>query len=346
MSRLTVTNKRIISISRRTDIPAFYGEWFMNRLEEGFAGWENPFNVQKIITSLKPDDVMAFVFWSKNYRPFIEQLKKIKESNIPVMLNYTITGLPNIFECNLVEAEDAIESLKEIGVIFSPEHINWRYDPIVVSNVTDENYHLEKFRWLAKRLAGHVTRCYFSFAIMYGKVERNFKKFEQEQQIKVIDLEECQKLSLASKLTDIAQEYGIQMYTCCGDYLRADPRIKKAHCVDGEILEQLYPGCHKGSEKPTRKECGCTESTDIGKYDTCPHGCIYCYANINKERAVKLHREHDSDSAFLGFTKVDSDKCIAEIAEKERLKAEERITIPKKTKKLSAENVGQMGLGF
>jgi len=290
---------------------------------------------------------MAFVFWSKNYRPFLEHLETFKENNIPVMFNYTITGLPKVFECNLVEPEDAIESLKTISNIYSPEHVNWRYDPIVVSTVTDENYHLERFRCLAERLAGYVTRCYFSFAIMYGKVERNFKKFEQEQQIKVINLEEDQKLLLASKLTDIAQEYDIQMYTCCDDYLLADSRIKKAHCIDGEILEKLYPDCRKSSEKPTRKDCGCTESTDIGIYDTCPHGCIYCYANINKERAVKLNREHQPESAFLGFSKADSDKCLTEIAEKERLKAEERRpALPKKIKKLSAENVGQMGLGF
>ncbi len=339
--------KKIISVSRRTDIPAFYGDWFMKRLEEGFAGWVNPFGGQKYKVSLKREDVMAFVFWSKNYRPFLKHLEIIRENSIPVMFNYTITGLPAVFECNLVEPEDAIESLKVISNSYSPDHVNWRYDPIVVSTVTDENYHLERFRWLAERLTGHVTRCYFSFAIKYGKVERNFKKFEQEQQVKVVDLDEHQKLLLASKLTDIAQEYGIQMYTCCDDYLLADSRIKKAHCIDGEIIERLYPGCHKGSEKPTRKDCGCTESTDIGIYDTCPHGCIYCYANINKERAVKLNSDHQPESAFLGFSKVDSDKFIAEIAEKELLKAEEKKpVIQKKSKKLSAENVGQMGLGF
>lgn len=191
---------KIISVSRRTDIPAFYPDWFMNRLAEGFAGWVNPFGGQKYKVSLTHEDVMAFVFWSKNYEPFIEQLKKIRERNIPVMFNYTITGLPNIFECNLVEPEKAIENLKEISRLYSPDHINWRYDPIVVSTVTDESYHLERFRWLAERLTGHVTRCYFSFAIMYGKVERNFKKFEQELQINVVDPEKNQKLSLASKL--------------------------------------------------------------------------------------------------------------------------------------------------
>lgn len=307
---------KIISVSRRTDIPAFYGDWFMRRLEEGFVGWENPFGGQRILTSLIPEDVRALVFWSKNYRPFLPHLMSIRERNIPAMFNYTITGLPKVFECDLVEPEDAIASLKEISNLYSPEHINWRYDPIVITSRTDAAYHLERFRWIAEQIAGNVSRCYFSFAIMYGKVERNFKKFEQENRITASDLDNDRKLSLAVKLTDIAQEYGITMHTCCGDYLLADNRISKAHCVDGDILERLYPTCDKGSEKPTRKECGCTESTDIGKYDTCPHGCIYCYANINKERADKLHAEHDPDSAFLGYAKVKSDEFLKDIYEK------------------------------
>lgn len=298
--------KKIISVSRRTDIPAFYGDWFMNRLEAGFAGWENPFGGQKILTSMKQEDVTAFVFWSKNYRPFLEHLAVIRQQQIPVMFNFTITGLPHVFECNLVEPEDAIDSLKQISSMFSPEHVNWRYDPIVISSVTDEAFHLKRFRWLAEQLAGHVTRCYFSFAIMYGKVERNFRKFEQQNRITVSDPARLQRIGLAEKLTDIAMGYGIQMYTCCGDYLIDGDRIKKARCVDGEILERLYPDCNGGNEKPTRKECGCTESTDIGKYDTCPHGCIYCYANINKERAIKLYNSHDPDSAFLGYTKEET----------------------------------------
>lgn len=318
--------KRIISISRRTDIPAFYGDWFMHRLEAGFAGWENPFGGQKILTSLKPEDVMAFVFWSKNYRPFLPHLETIRERDFPAIFNYTITGLPHIFECNLVEPEEAIDSLKKISRLYSSEHINWRYDPIVISNVTDEKYHLERFRWLSDQLEGHVNRCYLSFAIMYGKVEKNFRKFYQENQTTVLDTDKQWRLSLAGKLTDIAQSHGIQMYTCCGDYLLADSRIRKAHCVDGEILEQLYPNCHNWSEKPTRKECGCTESTDIGKYDTCPHGCIYCYANINKERAVKLNKEHDPDSAFLGYTKDESDAFIKEIIEKRMSKVSSKGT--------------------
>ena len=305
--------KRIISISRRTDIPAFYGDWFMRRVEAGFAGWENPFNRQKILTSLKPEDVTAFVFWSKNFRPFLEHLRTIRERNIPAMFNYTITGLQHEFESNLVEPEDAIDSLKEISTLYSPEHINWRYDPIIISDRTDEEFHLERFSWLAGQLKGRITRCYFSFATMYGKVERNFRKFAQEQRLTMSDPNNAQRLALAGMLANIAGEHGIRMYSCCGDYLLADSRIGKGHCVDGEMLKQRYPDCRQSSAKPTRKECGCSSSSDIGSYDTCPHGCIYCYANINKERAIKLNKQHEPDAAFLGYSKAESDRFLQEI---------------------------------
>jgi len=103
------------------------------------------------------------------------------------------------------------------------------------------------------------------------------------------------------------------MFSCCGDYLVND-KIKNAHCINGHIIEQLFfPAGFSYSDKPTRKECGCTESTDIGTYDTCPHGCVYCYANMNKPRAYKVFRNHDKTSAFLGYTKSQSDCWLAEL---------------------------------
>lgn len=311
--RIYLHMKRIVSISRRTDIPAFYGAWFQRRLDEGFAGWENPFGGQKYLVSLKLEDVIAFVFWSKNYRTFLPVLERVRSLGYPTVLNYTITGLPHEFECNLVPAEDAIDSLKELSRIYSPDHINWRYDPIVVSSVAPPEYHENRFAELCARLQGHVKRCYFSYAIQYGKVARNFQRFESEHGIRFTDPPMPERIELARRLTNIAAAHGIEMFTCCGDYL-IDDRIKKAHCVDGEVISRLYyKGSWQGIERPTRKECGCTESTDIGKYDTCPHGCVYCYANINKDQADKSFKAHDPSSAFLGYTKAESDRFVEDI---------------------------------
>jgi hypothetical protein len=305
--------KKIISISRRTDIPAFYGDWFMRRMAEGFAGWENPFNRRKIVTSLKTEDVAALVFWSKSFRPFLPHLKTIREHAVPALFNYTITGMPHEFESNVVATDDAVDSLQELSRLYSPEHINWRYDPVILSDRTDEAFHLATFRRLAGQLQGHVTRCYISFVTGYRKVERNFRLLAQEKRITIVAPDYARRVTLAGMLTGIAAGYGIQVHSCCGEYLLVDSRIKKGHCVDGELLKQLYPGCIVGGIRPTRSECGCSDSSDIGCYDTCPHGCVYCYANSNKMQAERRYRIHDPESAFLGYTKAESDHFLQQL---------------------------------
>ncbi len=304
--------KRIISVSRRTDIPAFYGNWFMNRLKEGFAGVVNPFGGQKYIVSLRPEDVVCFVFWSKDFTPFIENLKTIDRLGYKFYFNYTITGLPSVFESN-VNKQSAIETLKLLSEMYSPVHINWRFDPIIISNNCSRDFYIKSFEELASQFAGHVKRCYFSFVTEYDKVRRNLEELKNSEGISTIDKNEQFKIDLANELAQIAANFGIQMFSCCGDYLLGE-KIGKAHCIDGAVIEQLfYSEGLQYIEKPTRKECGCTESTDIGTYDTCPHGCIYCYANANKQKAYKAFGNHDKNSAFLGYTKSQSDKWIAQI---------------------------------
>jgi hypothetical protein len=306
-------SKRIISVSRRTDIPAFYGDWFMNRLKEGFAGVVNPFGGQRYFVSLRPEDVTCFVFWSKNFTPFLKNLKIIENLGYKFYFNYTITGLPSVFEHN-VDKKAAIETLKELSKMYSPRHINWRFDPIVLSSICERDYYIRAFEELASQLDGLIERCYFSFVTEYNKVKRNFEELEKTNSLKIINVSEDFKIDLANELADIAERFGIEMFSCCGDYL-VGGKIKKAHCIDGAIIEELfYPEGLSYNEKPTRSQCGCTESADIGTYDTCPHGCVYCYANANKSRAYKAFSNLDKESAFLGYGKSDSDKWLMEIA--------------------------------
>ena len=209
--------KSIISISRRTDIPAFYGDWFMNRLKAGFASYVNPFGGQKYIVSLKSENVICLVFWSKNYGPFIEKLRIIEDMGYTFYFNFTITGLPNIFECNVVTKETSIDTLKELSRMYSPNHINWRYDPIIISDVTDYDFHIKNFENIASRLDGYVERCYFSYAVRYGKVKRNFDKFQWENGVKIFDPDKNVRINLAGELAEIAKRYGIEMLSCCGE---------------------------------------------------------------------------------------------------------------------------------
>jgi hypothetical protein len=318
--------KRIISVSRRTDIPAFYGDWFMGRLKEGFAGVVGPFGGQKYIISLLPEDVICFVFWSKDFTAFLENLKVIEDLGYKFYFNYTITGLPKVFESK-VDKSSAIETLKTLSSMYTPKHINWRFDPIIITDTCGRDFYIHAFETLAAELQGLVERCYFSFVAEYNKVKLSFQQLERTKGVKVLQSTTDFKIELANELASIAQRYGIQMFSCCGDYLVND-KIKKAHCIDGSIIEELfYPQGLQYTEKPTRAQCGCTESTDIGTYNTCPHGCAYCYANVNKERAYKVFSKHERDSAFLGYSKSVSDRWLAEMYNKESRKDNKEISL-------------------
>jgi hypothetical protein len=290
---------RIVSVSRRTDVPAFYGEWFMGRLAEGFAVWENPFGRQLHRVSLRREHVRAFAFWSKNFRPFLPHLRDIKAAGLPCFFNYTITGMPRAFEPGVVETGDAVDSLKALSAMFSPDHVNWRYDPIVLSGTTETEYHIALFETLAAQLEGYVKRCIVSFVCMYGKVKRNFARFEAEQGVRFRDPPIEERRELAGRLAAIAARHGMTLHVCCGDAI-VGGAARKACCVDGDALSRLYFGGEwRGARRPTRTECGCIESTDIGSYDSCPHGCIYCYANVNKEKAERVFKAHDPQSELL-----------------------------------------------
>jgi hypothetical protein len=304
--------KRIVSVSRRTDIPAFYGQWFMGRVREGFAGVVNPFGGKRYVVSLQPEDVTCFVFWSKDFTPFLPHLETLDRLGYRFYFNYTVTGLPSVFESH-VDRSAALATLKRLSRQYSPPHVNWRFDPIVFSDISDGEFYLSVFEELAAELEGLVERCYFSFVTEYGKVRRNFAHLQETAGVKVLQRSQDEKVELASQLAAIAERHGIRMYSCCGDYLVGET-IRKGHCIDGAVIEQLFfPDGLEYKAKPTREECGCTESADIGTYDTCPHGCVYCYANADKCTADRAFGNHDVDSAFLGFGKNRSDAWLGEI---------------------------------
>jgi hypothetical protein len=270
----------------------------------------NPFGGKRYVVSLRPADVACFVFWSKDFTPFLQHLDALDRLGYRFYFNYTLTALPAVFESN-VDKDAAFKGLKYLSERYSPGHINWRFDPIIFSNITESAFYLNAFESLAARLAGRVERCYFSFVTEYGKVKRNFRQLRTHTSITVPDVHADEKIALADRLAAIAERYGIRMYSCCGDYLLSG-RIQKAHCIDGAIIERLFfPQGLDHHAKPTRKECGCTESIDIGTYDTCPHGCVYCYANADKATACQAFQKHDADSAFLGLGKSRSDEWLA-----------------------------------
>lgn len=305
--------KQTISVSRRTDVPAFYGDWFMQRVREGFAGVVNPFGGKRHLVSLRPEDVSCLVFWSKDFTPFVDSLEALHRLGYRFYFNYTVTGLPAIFESN-VNRVGALRTLKLLSERYGPACVTWRFDPIILSSVSDADHYRRTFERLARELAGLVERCTFSFVTEYGKVKRNFRALAQTTGVAVIDPGREAKVDLANRLAEIAAGCGMTMHSCCGDYLLGD-RIPKAHCVDGALIERLfYPEGLSYRARPTRPECGCTESVDIGTYDTCPHGCVYCYANANQAVARNAFERHEPDAAFLGFAKAECDAWVESLA--------------------------------
>ncbi len=283
---------KVISASYRTDIPAFYGEWFMNCVREGYVRYHNPFGPQVVNVSLKPEDVHAIVFWSKNFGPFLKHLDELDERGLDFYFHYTINGQPRVFEERVPPVEQAVETLLRLSDRYSKKHVMWRYDPILFSNITDETWHLETFERLSCLLEGATERCYISFAdLAYAKTARNMATLPSK--VRVSDPEDHIKVELALKLAEIAGSRGMQVYTCAEDFAAVGP-IQKGACVDKDVLDTLWPDkARKLKLSSNRGKCGCYDSRDIGAYDTCPHGCIYCYAVRNRPLALKRYREHD-----------------------------------------------------
>jgi len=291
----------IISASRRTDIPAFYSDWFMKRLDEGFVKYKNPFNQKIYSANISPNDVLAIVFWSKDFNPLIKHLDRL-DKNYRFYFHFTITGHPKIFEHSTPSVEKAIDTFKILSERYSPYHVIWRFDPIIFSNVTPLNYYIEKFNYISNKLKGYTHSCYFSFVqAYYSKVRRQFAIIETNSNIKFMKPSTEDQIYLLNFMKEASKQCGMILYSCCQNQF-ADSQIKKASCIDKHLLEKLFPNINFPIKKnPTRKECGCYKSIDVGAYDTCPHGCVYCYANINKDKALNYFETHQQNAVSLYF---------------------------------------------
>jgi len=285
----------IISASRRTDIPAFYMPWLLNRLRAGSVSYPNPFSGQVYSVSLQPEDVHSIVFWSKHYGPLLPHLNELTERGYRFYCHYTITGAPRLLEPSTPPWPTSVEVFRTLAAWTSPGHVEWRFDPIVFTPDLDATFYLDRFHTLAAARAGATRRCYFSFATFYGKVKTRL----QRAGIDYLDPPQEEKQALIGAMADVAAEYGITLYACCQEAL-ATGRVQPAHCVDGALLAELFPDRPPVSQlSPTRAGCGCMASRDIGVYDTCPFGCLYCYANQDHPTALSRNRAHQADGELL-----------------------------------------------
>jgi len=294
----------IISASRRTDIPKFHASWFMGRVREGRVAVRNPYSGQRSEVSLCPEDVRAIVFWSKDYRPLERHLDELDRRGFRYLFQFTITGLPRIFEERVPDAETAVATARRLAGRTSPAQVLWRFDPIVISDLTGAGETIERFARLARMLEGATQRCTVSFMEFYAKVKRNMAPVEAAQGLRFRNPAIEEKRAIAGRLAAIAATHGIALVSCCNDDLiqaGGGWEVGKGRCVDASLIDALFPD-RAGVSKPgpTREACGCALSRDIGAYDTCPQGCFYCYANANQDLARRRHAAQDPRALALG----------------------------------------------
>ena len=288
----------IISASYKTDIPTFYGKWFMNRLEEGFCYMVNPYNRRAYKVDLGPESVDAFVFWTKNIGPFMPMLKQVNNLKYPFMVQYTINGYPRSLETSVVNPERSIQQLKEISEKYGSRVAVWRYDPIVFTSETPLDFHRRQFEALAKQLEGYTDEVVVSFAHLYKKTKSNLERAARENKFELEDLDDAEKVNLAREFWHMADSKNIKLTICSQDEYLSEG-IEATKCVDAERLSDIAKRPFNTKLKGNRTDCGCYESRDIGEYDTCPHGCVYCYAVRSQDIAKSRYRDHDPESPFL-----------------------------------------------
>ncbi len=281
----------IISASRRTDIPNYYFEWFLNRIKDGFLYVRNPYN-KKIIkkVSLIYHDVSFIVFWTKNPKPMIDKLHKLKNYNY--YFQFTLNPYGKDIEKNLLSKNDEIiNTFRLLSQKIGKEKVIWRYDPILITEKYSIDYHIKYFEKLASKLENYTEKCIISFIDIYSKVKRN------TEYLNILNINEHDVRTILKCFSNIALAYNIKLETCSEQLdLLKEENIKNTKCIDDELISRILGyDINIKKDKNQRKLCGCIKSQDIGAYNTCFNNCVYCYANYSEamvERSKLLYNEY------------------------------------------------------
>lgn len=272
----------IISASRRTDIPAFYAPWFMERIREGEVIVRNPFNRSlKRTVSLRPEDVDVIVFWTRNARPLLSYLDELEQRGFRYVFLYTITGYGPPLEKNAPSLEPALDTFKALSHKIGPERITWRFDPIINIAGKGEDWVLSRFEKIAGALRNDTKRVIISFLDFYQKAVRRLAALEEESGLQVVAVtnENAFVKRTATTLAALAGANNLAIQSCAEKTGLERFGIKPGGCIDGALLNQTFGLNSKvGKDKNQRALCRCSTSRDIGEYDTCRYGCAYCYA--------------------------------------------------------------------
>lgn len=283
----------IISASRRTDIPAHYADWFIRRLEEGYALVRNPMNPRQVSrVNLSPEAVDGIVLWTKNPAPMLGRL----ESLMPYAyyFQFTLNAYGEDIEPGVPALAARIDAFRALGDAVGRHRVVWRYDPVLLSPAYTVDRHLRGFEHIAKSLAGYSERCVISFFDFYPKIAAAARL------LGFIPVSDEQLRRVAEMLAGIAFSYGFSVEACAEPADLSDLGIGRARCVDDRLLSRIAGRpISAPKDRNQRPACNCAASVDIGAYDTCPHGCRYCYANRSACAVAERRRAYDVSAPLL-----------------------------------------------
>lgn len=281
----------IINTGQRTDIPAFYSEWFANRLKKGFVCVRNPYNLNQVSRyRLDPSVVDVIGFCTKNPAPMFPYMGLLK--NYGQCWFVTITPYGRDIEPNVPDKHKLLEDFQKVSKTVGIKSVGWRYDPIFISEKYTSDYHLHAFEQIASTLDGYTKTVVISFIDLYPKVRKNFPEAQE--------VTKEMRLLLGRRIIEIAAAHGMTVKPCAeGDELAAFG----ADCGGCMRISDYEKAIGKQLNAPKRKgaraECACYLSCDIGAYNTCRHLCRYCYANAEAGKVLANSRRHDPASPFL-----------------------------------------------
>lgn len=293
----------ILSASRRSDIPAFYGKWFVNRLNAGFVLVRNPLNANSVSRiPLNPKYIECIVFWTKNATDFMQYLPIIDSLGYKYYFQYTLTSFSKDVELKVPEKRKIINNFVELSKRIGKEKVIWRYDPIFLSQKYDVGYHVKWFEYLCRELSPYTEKCVISFLDDYAFLRDGLNA------LNVQNMAESQMFMLAEVFSNVAQKYNLKLASCSEKLDLDKLHISHNSCIDGDLIERITGlEINKRKDAGQRPLCGCIESREIGSFNTCRHGCAYCYARRGLDRTSANMYNPESPmlcDALIGTEKI------------------------------------------
>jgi hypothetical protein len=289
----------IISASRRTDIPAYFSDWFIKRIEEGFCTVPNPFNSNQIsFVDLRLQAVTAIVFWTRNPKPLIKNLSLLDKKGYKYYFQFTINNYPRLYEKHNPGLETTVNVFQKLSERLGKGKVIWRYDPILFTDDLTIDFHISNFNNLFAELGDYTKRIVISIVDNYKKTQRRVTNLQTNYDEEQIDKPEVEKL--LAYIVGLAKTKNIEVESCAEAKNFGYLGIEHGRCIDDKLLKREFSiDLTYKKDKGQRLPCGCMISRDIGMNDTCFMGCEYCYATNSHNKAVENKKKHDVSFSSL-----------------------------------------------